>query len=798
MSIDLEQERLGQEKTLECIRRELDPNEWVTVLRTTSNRSQGCSIYSTLIPLDRIEYHRSHLEDYWPPSGLVFTSFDEDGQETSGIDRDGNENPYLIIDPNPGEIERKEIYQKFRFSQNLVYDAEKGEYFLKDLANNNEKVVVAIVEPNCVKIRFKELRSFLKSEDMYLMLRFGFSEYSEHSLAELGLRENEIKSDEVELPDGHLSWKYTYRETDIDGYQTECLLEARRLIGYAEIPRNKVGFIIGFDEYGNEIRCDPREPKGAMYQNPGWSSDPMFVHFDKKVLDKYYSDHHTYTVEDTFLICHDNEGKAKWILLIDDDHEDKVCVELSRFRLILDDETDYWYVYNIPPDGSVSDTYSKRYGQGGRTSSTRLEHLFRQRYNELQAVCDKYLDWQLVRPIGTRQSPVQYNISGIPSTIRYSGPDEHLLRCLRVPTSGNEVIFESLVSSLARVIIESLNVAGLKALFPKNQQKQFPDEHTIRWFKAAVDICDIKEAGNHLRFLEEFQNLRTTVSAHLRDSNPAKYKSSVAYFNLSRLGLRKGFSEILQRAVDCLEFFIRIVHRGELGDKKEISLLYDLNEYLHSLLKALFPSGTEDIFASETWIDEIDPETCHIANHLTTKVISKFEGSPLDFRNLCENLITSTNPNMPPSDIRNALTDIAKVFIWQAERSLRNAKNLLDKSQALNMPTSEIFEHPARSAAYCRKLVEYSQAIIDLDEISDCDWYLYYVAWYLSYASCYVLYAYEHVWHADGLDSVPVILDVISVVQDAAYAAEMVVNVDAIRETAKNLTQVANELSGDQ
>ena len=70
MSIDLEREQLAQEKTLECIRRELDPNEWVTVLQTTSDRSQGCSIYSTLIPLDRIEYHRSHLEDYWPPSAV--------------------------------------------------------------------------------------------------------------------------------------------------------------------------------------------------------------------------------------------------------------------------------------------------------------------------------------------------------------------------------------------------------------------------------------------------------------------------------------------------------------------------------------------------------------------------------------------------------------------------------------------------------------------------------------------------------------------------------------------------------
>ena len=794
MSIDLEREQLAQEKTLECIRRELDPNEWVTVLQTTSDRSQGCSIYSTLIPLDRIEYHRSHLEDYWPPSGLVLTSFDEDGQETIGIDRDGNENPYLIIDPNPGEIEGKEIYQKFRFSQNLVYDAEKGEYFRKDLANNNEKVVVAIVEPNCVKIKFKELRRFLKSEDMYLMLRFGFSEYSEHSLAKLGLRENEIKSDEVKLPDGHLSWRYTYRETDIDGYQTECLLEARRLIGYAEIPKNKYGFIIGVDEYGNEIRRHPRELRGAMYHNPGWSTNPRYVHFNKKVLDKYHNDHHRYTVEDTFLICHNREGKVEWILLIDDDHDDKVCVELSRFRLIPDEETDYWHIYNIPPESSVSDTYFKRYGQGQRTSSTRPEHLFRQRYNELQAVCDKYLGWQLVRPIGTGQPLVQYNISGIPSTIRYSGPDEHHLRCLRVPFSDNEMVSEGLVLSLTKVLVDSLNEKDFKKLISDTKQAELdqkkadpkkPDPRGIDYLEAALDSCQVKNTENHISFLRKLQRLRSSGAAHLKGKN---YQRSSKSFNLGKLGLRQGFAEILRQAVDFLEFLTRVVSRGELSGKKQLPLLYDLNEHFHALLKTLFSSGTEGVFANGTWIDEIDLKTRRIADHLMIEVIGKFDGSASEFRSLCEKLGTSRNPNANPSDIRTMLTDIAKVFVFEAGSNLPNGIGMLSDAQRTDMQLTEFFEHLAGKAAYCRKLVEYSRVLIKLDEVKNCSWYPYYVAWYLSYASAYTLYAYEHVLHVDDSDSVPIILDAVDAVQSAADVAEKVVNVGAVREAAEDLT----------
>ena len=64
------------------------------------------------------------------------------------------------------------------------------------------------------------------------------------------------------------------------------------------------------------------------------------------------------------------------------------------------------------------------------------------------------------------------------------------------------------------------------------------------------------------------------------------------------------------------------------------------------------------------------------------------------------------------------------------------------------------------------------------------------MAWYLSYASAYTLYAYEHVLHAEGLDSVPIILDAVSAVEGAADAAERIVNVDAVRETAKALTQI--------
>ena len=84
---------------------------------------------------------------------MVAIHFDPDGQETTGIDRDQNGNQYLIIDRNPGEIEGKEVCQDFRLFYDLHPNKSASKYVLKDFATK-EEVIVAVVKPNCVKIRF--------------------------------------------------------------------------------------------------------------------------------------------------------------------------------------------------------------------------------------------------------------------------------------------------------------------------------------------------------------------------------------------------------------------------------------------------------------------------------------------------------------------------------------------------------------------------------------------------------------------------------------------------------------------
>lgn len=777
MCIESDRKRLTQEKTLEWAQRELDPAEWLTVLNTPSNGSQDCAIYSTLVSLDKVNYPHFYFDDYCPSGSLVAWFSTEEYQETFGIDKDRNGNSYLIIDQNPGTTEGKELYQKFRYSLNLEYDAEKGEYFFHDRTNDNEKVVVVVINGNWVKIRFKQLQRFLKSEEMYLAVRFNCSEHSRFSMEDLGVNQHHVDSENKELTDGHLYWRYTYRESYKDEYQTESILDVIRLIGYAKIPKNRTGFIVGYDEYGSEIRYELHDIRGAIYQNIGWSSNPIFVCFKKEVLDKYYIQDSKYSVGDLLLTWQD-EGTVQHLLPIDDDHDTVVQVILSHLALLPYEEQVHWQMHNIGPNGNPSETYFNRYVPGRTpTESNRPEHRFRNRYTKLSQLCNKILGWNLLRPLEDN--------------------DEYRLRCLRIPSSDEQKDFDDLVLSLATILIDSLNQDRIRKLIPKkekeklDQKRQNPKENdpgSIDYFDVYLRSCNVTNLEIYISFLRKLQRLRSMGSAHRKGSKYQKHISKD--FGIENHEYRKGFKRILQQAVEYLEFLNRIVETGELVGKRELSFLYDLNQHFHALLIELFPSDAETIFANETWINEISHENGYIADHLMRNVINKFDGSSSELMDFCERLLTNQNPDAKSSDIKSALTDIAKKFIWQAERSLGNAMRITCMSQVIEESVDKCFEDTIDCVTYAKRLFEYSLTFVNLDEIKDFDWYRNYAAWHLSYANIYTAYAYEHVLHADGLDSAPVILDTFSVVEGVANVVENAIDVETIREKAEQLAQI--------
>ena len=496
-----------------------------------------------------------------------------------------------------------EICQEFfLFNQfnELHYDEETTSYIEFD--DNGNKTPIAIVKPHCVKIRYREIRWFLLMNRTYLSLRFDYREHSVHSLNNLGFSKGEFTTVKTEnLRDGSFHsnrfygsnhfdnhWThgeglqgnrlrdlFNYDKNDIEGiretnyqqslnvfyrtgdvsglfrlstpyeqvllpliipsdkntdaHQSYSALYGRRLIGTGEIPKQEnVEFTIYVDEYGTETTRSYDTYKHKI-----------FVHFHKRVLDKYYHYHHTYRVGDTYLICQDRGAwlrntemgigltgdprflffRGRWLIRIDDDHEDKVCVSLKELSKLPTEEQRHWRAHNILPSGNISETYVARYEKSQSVSSNRPEHLFREFYHRLQDMCQHKPYWDfLTQPLNTDK--------------------EYHLRCLRIPSDLDTEY--SLFLSLEIILNESLHL-----LKHKKRLKR------------------IQDAPKHINFLKKVRDWRNEWS-HVRGNEYlANVKRLAADFGVDSQDLRVVYDKVLRQAVDLLDSLTRAVDVGQ-------------------------------------------------------------------------------------------------------------------------------------------------------------------------------------------------------------------------------------------
>ena len=296
-----------------------------------------------------------------------------------------------------------EISEEFRLFHSLYHDKETNTYIKIDDAGN--ETTVAIVKPDVVQIRLKEIRQFLAIKEMCLSLLFEFNEYSEYSLEELGL--SEFERCDIRHK-GAICWTYDRWDIPVQNFQSISRLRGRKLVeplpksksdfgDFAEEPKY-AKFIVDVDDNGDEVyhTCNPHKLKKVSGENPDAPWDITPVHFRKQVLDKYYGEPNKYTVGDSRVSC------GLWGMKIDNHDPDKVCVLLRDLGISLPYmEQLHWQACNIPPEGGESETFYRRMVKGERASSNQPDLLFKQSYERLQRACDKHLDWQLLKPLGS-------------------------------------------------------------------------------------------------------------------------------------------------------------------------------------------------------------------------------------------------------------------------------------------------------------------------------------------------------------------------------------------------------------
>lgn len=554
MNINTEKERLTQTKMLEWIKRTPQLTEMVTVYLSDDQTPHHHGIYCALIPSDQIE--RVLSDSSWDLShgqGMPGSiKYHEGGQERVEYLRFGNDDGIepLVIDRDFHGMrdDYMELCEEFRFFHQLYHDRKQNQYVkIDDDGNEN---LVAIIEANRIQIRLKELRQFLAIKEMHLSIQFDCREHSELSLEELGLDEGGDNQREV-----FLCWSHGYGDFGnlggiIGGHRAFSRLLGKRLIsplpksksglwGFAEEPQKKhIEFIIGADENGDEITntSNPGALANFFGANPDSPNYLTAVHFRKQVLDKYFQQPSKYSVEDSILRC----GNL-WSMQLDNHHNDKVCAWLGDLgRDLPYEEQLHWRANNIPPSGGVSSTYFKRQLMAQPADSDRPEHVFKQRYHNLQNSCEEHLAWQLLLPLGT--------------------DDEHHFQCLRIPSNNEQRDFDELILGLTKILIDSLNEKQLIQLIPAAQQGEI--KGSIARFEAALITSGIADFADHISFLRKLQGLRSSSAAHRKGSN---YQKIANDFGIQNQSLQDTFTGILLRSTALLDYLIATVSSGKIS-----------------------------------------------------------------------------------------------------------------------------------------------------------------------------------------------------------------------------------------
>lgn len=549
MSIDTDRDRLSQTQMLKWLQRDLQMTDMITVYLSDHDSLHNHGIYCALIPSSQVD--RALSTPAWNlmhgqgiPGAVEYNERGEKRVRYLRYGDDGGIEP-LIIDRDFSGMrdDYKEISEEFRLFHRLYHDRKLDQYIKIDDAGNEH--MVALVEPNRIQIRLKEIRQFLSIKEMHLSIQFDCCERSEHSLEELGLKKGGGAQNETLMCWGH----YYGDSLGLSSHRSLNRLLGKRLItplpksksgfwGFSEKPKKKcVEFIIDIDESGEEITytSDPDDLANYFGANPDAPHYLTPVHFRKQVLDKYYQQPSKYAVEDSILRC-----GYLWSMDLDNHHDDKVCAWLGDLgRDLPYEEQLHWRSYNIPPEGDVSKTYFKRQILAEFTDSDRPEHLFRQRYHDLQKACDEYLGWQLLLPLGTE--------------------DEHHFQCLRVPATDEQRDFDELVLGLTKILIDSLNEKNLNKLIPAEQRTNL--KGSIGRLEAALTTCEVEDAANHISFLRKLQNLRSSSAAHRKGSN---YRTIAGEFGVDSQSLRSVFAEILWKALAVFDYFITVVHSGQI------------------------------------------------------------------------------------------------------------------------------------------------------------------------------------------------------------------------------------------
>ena len=244
-----------------------DKNEWITLYADESvikDVNQG-AFFAVIIKPDKLDDILSNYRwdvqiGYGKPG---FCTHYENGKEITEYYRYSSEGiePIVYFRNFYGAKKKYlEIAEEIRLFFDLYEDYKAlDERVYIEIDDNGDENEVLIIKGKEVKVRLKYIKEYLSARDMFLVIYFEFMRFSEKTLAELGLTEQENNySNEKRIIYNHLVRPLPSK---IDDYITQSWLTGKIIIkGLKNYKADIFGldrkkyeeFIIGIDEDGND------------------------------------------------------------------------------------------------------------------------------------------------------------------------------------------------------------------------------------------------------------------------------------------------------------------------------------------------------------------------------------------------------------------------------------------------------------------------------------------------------------------------------------------------------------------
>ena len=541
MRMDKEAQRIQFKDWIDFIKKD-NNKKWIKLYKSIKEDNENLVIYSCLI---KKNYVTEALKDYtWD-------------FHITDISASKNVFPLLVKRHFYGiKKDYWEITEDIIYFFNLFEEGDKNDKKFSYIDNNGDVEEVILISDTEVKIKNSFIKEYLYDKGLVLVQFFDLFRYSKKSINDLRLKKinrerkggnhiyhQVLTDDSTGLKDKKLTASLIGKKiiSPTNSFKPEIFNEKKE---YEE-------FIIGVDKDGKKqyFTCNEEKLKNFFGANKNHPHYLTPVYFKKKVLDKYYNHPAKYSVSDGYLKC-----GSLWELRIDNSHKDHVMVFLGDLGHILDKEQKHWKQYNII-DGKMSHTAFKRNFEAKFCDPEVADLLFKQKFRGFQKQWHKKHGWYLFLPL--------------------SSEDKHNYKTLRLPTKQSQQEFDSLIQSLTKLTVDSLNEKKLKENLIKDTDEDKLKNSIKKEFilitdkdkrDRKIDIFRKYLAQEYnlqfpelFEFLKDLQKLRSAGSAHRKSRKKGTYQNIKRKFGLDENNFIEVFEKILIRFIWVL---------NTLSDKK--------------------------------------------------------------------------------------------------------------------------------------------------------------------------------------------------------------------------------------